>query len=312
MIWRYMLLVHGSHGVRFRRCFTALLAAGFLIFAAGLSAAAAENKKIVFIAGPASHGPGEHEHRAGCLLLQSCLGHVPGVTSVVYSNGWPDDATTAFANAATVVIYSDGGDGHPLLRDNRLAQLAGVMKQGAGLVCLHYAVEPTKQLGEKEILDWIGGCFEVNWSVNPTWKADFRTLPQHPITRGVHPFGIEDEWYFHMRFRDGMAGVTPILSAVPPPSTMDRSDGPHEGNPAVRAAVKSGDVQHMAWAFERMDGARGFGFTGGHFHRSWGNDDLRKLVLNAILWTAKVEVPSDGVAGHVTSEDLRKNRDLKK
>jgi len=272
---------------------------------------ATDAKKIVFIAGPPSHGPAEHEHRAGCLLLQSCLEHVPGVTSLVYSNGWPNDAEGALAGAATIVIYSDGGEGHPLLRDHRLETLAGVIKQGAGLVCIHYAVEPTKARGEKEFLDWIGGCFEIGWSVNPTWTADYRTLPQHPISRGVNPFKIQDEWYFHMRFRDGMKGVTAILSAVAPPSSMDRGDGPHEGNPAVRESVKKGEIQHMAWAFERSDGGRGFGFTGGHYHRSWGNDDLRKLVLNAILWTAKVEIPKDGVTSHVTTEDLKKNLDVK-
>jgi hypothetical protein len=114
-----------------------------------------------------------------------------------------------------------------------------------------------------------------------------------------------------MRFRDGMSGVIPILSAVPPSSTMNRSDGPHEGNPAVRAAVKNGEVEHMAWALERPDGGRGFGFTGGHYHKNWGNDNVRKLVLNAILWTAKVEVPSEGVPSHVTAEDLKQNLDAK-
>ena len=69
--------------------------------------------KIVFIAGRPSHGPGEHEHRAGCLLLKSCLENVKGVTAVVYSNGWPDDATAAFNGAAAVVVYADGGGGHP-------------------------------------------------------------------------------------------------------------------------------------------------------------------------------------------------------
>ena len=43
---------------------------------------------------------------------------------------------------------------------------------------------------------------------------------------------------------------------------------------------------------ERPDGGRGFGFTGGHFHRNWGDPNFRKLVLNAILWTAGLDVPS--------------------
>ena len=50
----------------------------------------------------------------------------------------------------------------------------------------------------------------------------------------------------------------------------------------------------LAWAVERPDGGRGFGFTGGHFHRNWGDPNFRKLVLNAILWTAGLDVPPSG------------------
>ena len=273
--------------------------------------ASAQDKRVVFLAGPPSHGPGDHEHRAGCLLLKSCLDKVPGVVSEVYSNGWPQNPEVAFAGAATLVVYSDGGGGHPLLQDDHLKTVGDLVKKGVGLVCLHYAVEATKEAGEKEFLAWIGGCFETDWSVNPTWRPDFKALPVHAITRGVKPFSINDEWYFHMRFREGRKGVLPILQAVPPASTMSRPDGPHEGNPAVREAVKSGEPQVVAWACERPDGGRGFGFTGGHFHRNWGNDNFRRLVLNAILWTANLEVPAGGVACKVTEEDLKQNLDKK-
>ena len=285
-----------------------LLVSTFLATTLAVSAA---DKKIVFIAGPQSHGPREHEHRAGCLLLQTCLADVPGVTSVVCSNGWPDDAKAAFAGASAIVIYANGGGGHPFLKDDRLQIIGDLMKQGVGLACLHYAVEPTRENGEKEFLDWIGGAFEINWSVNPHWDAEFKTLPKHPVTRGVNPFKIRDEWYFHMRFRDGMQGVTPILSAVAPESTMSRSDGPHSGNPAVREAVKRGEPQPVAWVCERADGGRGFGFTGAHFHDNWANDDFRKLVLNAILWVGKANVPKGGVNSQVTGEMLARNLDAK-
>ena len=271
---------------------------------------AAAETRVVFIAGPPSHGPGEHEHRAGCLLLKSCLDKLPGVSSVVYSNGWPREPK-ALDGANTIVLYCDGGPDHPALRDDHLKQLAAQMKRGGGLVCIHYAVEPTIDKGEQQFLDWIGGAFEVNWSVNPEWKAEFKTLPRHPVTRGVQPFSIFDEWYFHMRFRPGMKGVTPLLSAVPPESTMERGDGPHEGNAAVRGAVKQHLPEAVAWACTRPDGGRGFGFTGAHFHKNWGNDNFRKLVLNAILWTAKAEVPPGGVPSQVTPAQLRQNLDAK-
>ncbi len=274
-------------------------------------AASAGDARIVFLAGPPSHGAGDHEHYAGCLLLKSCLDKLPGVSSEVHRNGWPENPQTAFADAATVVIYSDGGGGHPFLQGDRLQTIGGLMKKGVGLACLHYAVEPTKEAGQKEFLDWIGGCFEQHWSVNPTWRAEFKELPAHAITRGVNPFSLTDEWYFHMRFRDGMKGVVPILSVVAPAATMNRPDGPHSGNPAVREAVQRGEPQILAWACERPDGGRGFGFTGGHFHRNWGNDDCRKLVLNAILWTAKAEVPARGVECKITEEGFRQNLDKK-
>ena len=50
---------------------------------------------------------------------------------------------------------------------------------------------------------------------------------------------------------------------------------------------------------ERPDGGRGFGFTGGHDHKNWGDPNFRKLVLNAILWTAGLDVPSAGVESQV-------------
>jgi hypothetical protein len=267
-------------------------------------------KKIVFVAGPPSHGPGEHEYRAGCLLLQKCLRDVPGLQTVVYSNGWPAEAN-AFDGADAIVLSMDGGSGHPALQDDRLEQLGRLMDKGAGLACVHYAVEPIKEKGEAEFLRWMGGAFEVDWSVNPTWLADFAKLPDHPIARGVKPFQIQDEWYFHMRFQPDMKGVTPILCAVAPASTMDRSDGPHEGNPAVRESVARGELQTMAWAYERPDGGRGFGFTGAHYHKNWGDESFRKTVLNGLLWIAKVDVPPNGVESTVSEEDLQANLDAK-
>jgi type 1 glutamine amidotransferase len=290
------------------RTLATLLLLSLITFAP--TAGRAEDKRIVMIAGKPSHGSGEHEHRAGVLLFQKCLAGFPGVTVEVYTNDWPADSSV-LKGASAVVIYSDGSDGHPALQDDHLQLLGSLMKQGTGLACIHFAVEPTTEKGQKEFLDWIGGCFEINRSVNPHWNAEFKTLPDHPITRGLKPFSMKDEWYFNMRFRDGMTGVKVILAAVPPPDTMYRADGPHEGNPAVRAAVGRGEPQTVAWASERPDGGRGFGFTGGHFHRNWGDDNFRKVLLNGILWVAKVEVPADGVNSTVTSADLEQNLDQK-
>ena len=270
----------------------------------------AADTKIIFIAGRPSHGPLSHEHRAGCLLLAKSLAAVKGVVTEVHTNGWVSDEKV-FEGAAAIVVYSDGGGGHPFLSGDRLQKIGALMQKGVGLGALHYAVEPVTAKGNAEFRDWMGGCFETHWSVNPHWDGDFKTFPKHPVTSGVKPFKTNDEWYFHMRFRDDMKDVTPILSAIAPASTMNRGDGSHSGNPAVREAVKSGAPQHVMWTATRPNNGRGFGFTGGHNHLGWGNAEQRKLVLNAILWIAKSDVPANGVESTVTQEDLMANLDPK-
>jgi type 1 glutamine amidotransferase len=264
-------------------------------------------RRIVLIAGGASHGSGDHEHRAGLLLFQKCLNDWPKIQTTFYQ-GWPKDPT-AFDEADAIVIYADGGAGHPMIQGDRLDTLRPLMERGVGLACLHYAVEVPKDRGGQELLSWIGGYFETHWSVNPHWEADFREIPDHEVTGGVKPFKLADEWYYHMRFAEDMKGVTPLLSAVPPESTRNRPDGPHSGNAHVRA--RKGMAEHVAWVYERPGGGRGFGFTGGHFHKEWGNDNMRKLVLNALLWVAQARVPQNGVDCGLSEGDLQANLDPK-
>jgi len=274
-------------------------------------ATAAEKTKIVFVAGKPSHAPGDHEHRAGSMLLAKALNeNMPNeVEAVVTWYGWPEN-NSIFEGASTVVFYADGGGGHPL--NANLEFFQGLMDKGVGLVCIHYAVETTKgECGDK-FLQWLGGYFETDWSVNPHWDANYEKLPQHPITRGVSPFGLNDEWYYHMRFAEGMKGVTPILTDLPPDSTLSRPDGLHSGNLHVREAIAKGEPQHMAWAYDRPGGGRSFGFTGAHFHRSWQNDDFRTIVLNAIVWSAGLDVPEGGVPSTTpTDEEMKENLDKK-
>jgi ankyrin repeat protein len=107
-----------------------------------------------------------------------------------------------------------------------------------------------------------------------------------------------DEWYFHMRFRDEMEGVTPILTAVPSESVLG-SDGPRSGNPTLREKLKNGVPQLLAWTAENGDAGRGFTTTGGNFHYNWANEDFRRLVLNGIVWAARIAVPATGVLSAV-------------
>lgn len=269
-------------------------------------------KKIVFIAGRPSHGRGEHEHRAGSMLLAKSLNTGAGdrFYATVYSNGWPADPTK-FQNADAIIMYCDGGGGHMVNR--HLPEVEEAHARGAGVGAIHYGVEVEKGPSGDAFLKWMGGYFEMNWSVNPHWDADYKTLPQHAVTRGVEPFKANDEWYYHMRFREGMKNVTPILTALPPKETLSRGDGTHSGNPAVREAVLTkGEPQHMMWVSENENGSRGFGFTGAHYHRNWQDNNFRKVVLNAIAWIAKAEVPAGGIQTPTPSEEeMKVNQDKK-
>ena len=280
----------------------------------------AADRKLVMIAGPVSHPPLMHEFRAGSMLLQKRLETVPGLKTVLVTNGWPTkivagkrvDDNAVFEGADAIFIYSDGGPNHLAVRPERLELLRGLMKRGVSLGCAHYAVEVLPEKGGAEWKEWIGGHYENAFSCNPIWEADYKTLPQHPITRGVKPFKTKDEWYFNMRFRDGKAGVKDILVATHSDAVRDGPyvypQGPY---PHIQAA--KGRPETMMWAVERSDGGRGFGFTGGHFHLNWQNDDQRRLMLNALVWLAKLDVPAGGIdSAPVDDVEIMQNLDEKK
>src|SRR5947208_7409062 len=160
-----------------------------------------------------------------------------------------------FDTADCVVMYMDGGGGHPAIaKPERTKLIQKQLDRGAGWVNIHYAVEYPKNVGQT-VQGWMGGYYEQGYSINPHWDAEIRSLPKHPITRGVKPFTLLDEWYYGMRWIDDMKGVTPILQALPPDGTRST---PH-------TKERKGEIETMAWAFERPDKGRSFGFTGGHF-----------------------------------------------
>ncbi|MBL9200759.1 MAG: ThuA domain-containing protein [Opitutaceae bacterium] len=285
------------------------LLAFFFVALAALPLGCAADKKIVLIAGKPSHPPGMHEFRAGCLLLQQSIAGVRGVKLEVHDNGWPA-SDGAFDGAAAVIIYADGGARHPAVQENRKALLDSLAKKGVGLGFMHYGVEVLKDNGGPEFLRWLGGYYENSWSVNPMWSPDYQQFPDHPVARGVKPFSTHDEWYFNMRWAEGQKGVTPILTAKPADKVRD---GPYvyPKGPYPHIQADKGRTETMMWVFERPDGGRSFGFTGGHTHAHWGDDNQRKVVLNAFLWIARADVPRNGVESKVTPAQLAANLDPK-
>jgi type 1 glutamine amidotransferase len=263
-----------------------------------------KGKRILLVAGRASHGPGEHEFFAGCVILAKLLRQNANVFPILARDGWPKNEKL-LETADCIVLYMDGGGGHPAIQPKRMELIQRQIDRGVGWVNLHYAVEYPVRQGTRDIAGpvkrWLGGYYETGYSINPHWDADIRSLPKHPITRGVTPFRLRDEWYYGIRFLEDLRGVTPILQAVPPDNTR-RTEA---------TKLRAGQIETLAWAYERPDGGRSFGFTGGHFHRNWGSEHFRRIVVNAILWCAKEEVPSQGAKVAFDPIDLNRHLDRK-
>ena len=99
--------------------------------------------KVVLIAGRDSHGFSAHNWGDGVDLLSNALTKESGldIETAIYKGGWPRDPSI-FKGAATVVVLSDGGGRHPVMK--HLDEFDALAEKGVGLVCVHYAVEVPK------------------------------------------------------------------------------------------------------------------------------------------------------------------------
>lgn len=256
--------------------------------------------KIVLLAGSVSNKPGQHEYFAGCSVLMKCLKQTPGVWPVMAAEGWPKNEAI-FKGAKAVVSYMDAGEKLAWLEPARWAQIKALMDEGAGLVCMHQSVEvPAAQADEFK--SWLGAVWQKDIGCRGHWDMTLAPAAAgHPVLTGVSTFDApKDGWLFNLHFAD--KGVTPLLTGkVPDDKARSTAD----------AKAHAGRDEVIAWAYERPSGARAIGFTGADLHSSWHIDSQRKMITNAILWAAKVEVPAGGAAIACEEADFTANMDRK-
>jgi type 1 glutamine amidotransferase len=164
-----------------------------------------------------------------------------------------------------------------------------MMQRGCGIVCIHYATGLRKDDvapdGEHPLLHWMGGYFATGCAHH---KSVARIFPAatitpaaaaHPINRGWNEFTLDDEPYINNYFgkdnNQPAANVTVLATSMLPPEA-----------PRPEA---------VAWCVQRADQGRGFGIVMPHYFRNWADADLRRLILNGIVWTARRDVPAEGV-----------------
>ncbi|MBM3890726.1 MAG: hypothetical protein FJ388_16575, partial [Verrucomicrobia bacterium] len=262
---------------RFVRAAAAVMCAAVLWACPAL----AKDAKVVLLAGKKSHRAGEHEYEKGMMLFKHCLDTAPnvkGVVTEVHTNGWPQNVKT-LDDADTIVLFSDGNGRaqHPFMVGDRMAVIEKQVQRGCGLVVIHWSLCLPSKIGNETFLRWIGGFGDYQNPPRPKGEPvrveGWSKQAAHPICRGLKPFEMpESEYYSSVRVLSDKPGFVPIL--------------PFPGKP---------DSPLWAWAWQPEKGGRGFGFFSGHSHSNWNVEGLRKAMLNAILWTAKMEVPAEGV-----------------
>lgn len=246
--------------------------------------------RVLVVVGPSNHPPGTHEVAAGGRLLKHCLETIkePGPFNAEVMTEWPAGGAKQLADVASVVFIGDLFPPEVMPnRDAAMKDLAAMTARGCGIVCIHYATgleaRHVSPEGDHPLLHWTGGYFATRCKHHKSVARVFSEATiepakgEHPVLRGWKSFTIHDEPYINNYFGKGgpAKNVTALATAMLPPEKPQR--------------------ETVAWAAERPDGGRGAGIVMPHYYKNWRNDDLRTLILNAIVWTAKREVPKAGV-----------------
>jgi type 1 glutamine amidotransferase len=246
-------------------------------------------KRIVLIGGVKSHGPAQHDFPNGIPLIESLLKRATpfsGVEIVSFPNGFPQDLSL-LNGASALVLYFDGVQTPPppLLDPARIREMQKLMSTGAGLVCLHQASTVPEGNTTIPLVEWLGAKRNGMYD-RTTESANLEPAnPSFPICHGMVPFTYEDEFYPTLQFSPDTKRITPVLT------------------PKLHIEFRAGKTIHsdetstytVAWAFERKNGGRSFGFTGCHYMAAFDQPQIRKMVLNAICWTSGLTVPAEGV-----------------
>ncbi|MCC7084564.1 MAG: ThuA domain-containing protein [Pirellulales bacterium] len=256
------------------RCVLASALAATMAGLPGNFASAADGAKKLLIIGdkPDGHPKTMHEFMAGANVLTALLKNIDGL-EVAMVNGkepWPD-GPERIRRADGVVIFVSQGAKWAQSDARRYEALAQLAARGGGISALHWGIGAVEGKDIEGDQNRIGGIHGGSDRKHIELEAKLIPVENHPITRGVRPFEIKDEFYYQLKFaQDGK--LTPIVQA--------ELDGARET---------------VSWAWERPDGGRSFGFGMLHFHANWNNAAYRRIVAQGVLWTMKLDEPSHEV-----------------
>jgi hypothetical protein len=261
-----------------RWCHAALCLALCLELVAPAPADDARPKRLLLVAqGPDGHPKGTHEYVAGQTILDQCLRKVPGLErSLVKADGdWPE-GPELLAKADGVVLFVSEGARWMGTDPARRAAFAELARRGGGLAVLHWGMGTKSADHIEPFVALFGACHG-----GPDRKFKFLettvrvAAPDHPATRGLADFTIKEEFYYALK-QLPEARLTPLLTA-----DID------------------GERPMVAWAWERADGGRSFGYSGCHYHENWSRSEYRRFIAQGVLWTLKLSPPEQDFPAEV-------------
>ena len=260
------------------------IAASLLLVLSAAALARAEGpKKVLLLGQKRDHPPQTHEYMAGLHVLKQSLRGVDGLKLEIHQadEPWPE-GPELLKDADGVVLFLGEGSQWEQVDPRRLKALQELAARGGAIVGLHWAIGGKDAKYIPRHLELLGGCHGGDDRKYTLVETDLKVVDrQHPITFGIDDFRLDDEYYYQLKFAK-KGKIQPLLQAT------------IEGKPET-----------VAWAFERPDGGRSFGFGGMHYHRNWGAAACRRLIAQGILWTLKMPVPKEGLKVEVTEEDLK-------
>jgi len=239
-------------------------------------------KQVLLLGAKRDHPPGRHQYMAGMRILSRCLADVPGLktTIVAADEPWPQ-GPQLLAKADGVVLYLGQGARWLAASPQRTAAMQALAWRGGGIVALHSGIMSKDAAFVATFRDLVGGCHGGPDRRYVFMEGDVRIAArEHPIAAVLTDVRMHDEFYYQLKF-SRLGTVTPIVQV------------PIENR-----------LETVAWAYERPDGGRSFGFSGMDGHANWRNVTYRRLAAQAVLWTMKLPIPPGGLAVKVADQDF--------
>ena len=232
---------------------------------------------------PDGHPAKSHEYMAGVRLLAKLLQNRGGVQTVVVQadNPWADGPELLDGADGAVLFLAEGAK-WVSADPERLSAFKRLAKRGGGLAVLHWGMGTREAAPVENFVSLFGHCHGgpdrkykvLTATINPSSEP-------HPVLNGIAPVEVHDEFYY----------------ALKQPPQVERLV------PLIRVSLEDSD-QTVAWAWERPDHGRSFGFSGLHYHDNWKRVEYRRLVLQGVLWSVSQTIPADGLNVDVTEADL--------